>query len=127
MQAVNFVIGLLQSLAGSNSTVAHYLGIVVSVSIIASLALNSLTGLWNAVVLFLNQMSAAPGCAFMAKWAATLQEDAKAVESFESGFLLPLLNSIVLIKLPTAPLSPAAPAQPVAPVVAPVTPPPATS
>lgn len=101
MNILSWIIGLLSSLA-STGTFGKSLAIFVAVVGGVSGLVSGLMLLWQAVIKILQALAIIPGLSSLAALAVKLQADEQSVSSWENSFLLPILNQLSAIPVPTA-------------------------
>jgi hypothetical protein len=96
---VNFLVQLLSNIP----VVGHFLAVVMPYLLSLPVVASALVGLWQAIVVCLQALSQVPGLSGLSGLAASLQADEASINSFEQNYILPILNQLSAIPLPTAP------------------------
>ena len=104
MQILQLILSLISSFA-SVPVVGKILAEVVGAEGGLILVVNALTALWAAVVAVLQGLAKIPGLSGLASLASALSADYTAVNSWEQGILLPILQQISAVSIPVAPAS----------------------
>lgn len=110
---------LLNSVLGFLMTVPHIGPVLVKVLDIllaGSVIVTPLVGVWKALVALMQSLAKVPGLTGLAALAAQLQADDSKVEGVLNQYILPIIQDLSLISVPTAPAAPVAPTAPAAPV-----------
>lgn len=107
-----FILGILQGMYNVpyvGKVVVVLLGIyggIVGLSATLGALATSVVTLWQALQKLAAGLSLIPGLAFFSKVAAALQTETDSISSFQNGKLIPILNRLSSLPLPTKPQSP---------------------
>lgn len=119
---VSLISGVLQ-MVSHLPLVGHYASVIIGAAVALSAVVTALIGVWHSIVLLAHALAQVPGLQGLQKLADALKADEDSINSYANGFLLPLLDRLSAVPLPTAPSAQpapasAAPAAPAAPAPA---------
>lgn len=101
MDIISIILGLLPMVA-SYGAVGKILATIIAVAGGLSGVVTALVAMWHALVLVLQALSILPGLSSLASLAQALAADEAKITSFSQGTLLPLLNRLSAVQLPTS-------------------------
>lgn len=99
---VTFIVGILQGIP----FLGPILAVIITYAMPVAGIVSAIVALWHGVVLALQALALIPAFSGLKNVATALQTDENAAETFINKWVLPLLDQLSLIPLPSVPAAP---------------------